>query len=102
MALRSNRQRAAGELLAGAVLALVGNALYPRYSNLDDVTVYRRVASNAPWLPANFVLLVSFLLLVAGTLTFVSVLEERGAEELARLGRTALTIQRTGDRLASG
>jgi len=88
---RSFLRVGAGAAVAGAVLALVGNLLHPRY-NVDDVVKFRRMAGSKLLVGADLVLLVALALVVAGLVAIAASLEEGRSSGLARLGRLASTV----------
>lgn len=88
---RSFLKVGAGAAIAGAVLALVGNLLHPRY-NVDDVVKFRRMAGSKLLISADLVLLVALALVVAGVVAIAASLEEDRSGGLARLGRLAATV----------
>jgi len=88
---RSFLKVGAGAAVAGALLALVGNLLHPRY-NVDDVVKFRRMAGSKLLISADLVLLVALALVVAGAVAIAASLEEGRSSGLARLGRLAATV----------
>ncbi len=93
----------AGAAVAGAVLGLVGNVLHPRYGDLSDVELYRRIATNNAWVPADLLILAALVLSVAGIVAVARSLRGGGANESladwARLGAVAggaIAIAQTG------
>ena len=84
----SVRQTAAATAVVGGVVALVGNALAPRY-NGDDVDVYRKIAHNTRYTAANVIILVAVLLVVAAMVGLSRTLR---ASELGYYGRLAVVL----------
>ena len=77
--------------VAGAVLALIGNLLHPRYDGAD-VDIYRSIASSDRFRIADFVLVAALILLVAGTTTFARSLHSDGGVVLSEYGRLATLV----------
>jgi len=77
--------------VAGAVLALIGNLMHPRYDG-PDVDVYRSIASSDRFRVADFVLVAALILLVAGTTTFARSLHSGGGVVLSEYGRVATLV----------
>ena len=84
----SVRQTAAATAVVGGIVALVGNALAPRY-NGDDVDVYRKIAHSTRYTVANVVILVAVLLVVAAMVGLSRTLR---ASELGYYGRLAVVV----------
>lgn len=89
---RSFLRVGAGAAVVGAVLALVGNLAHPRYSNLDDVVRFRKMAGSGVLTAADVILLVALACIVAGLMAVAESLEAGGSLGLARLARTAATV----------
>jgi hypothetical protein len=82
------RQVTAALAVIGGVVALVGNALAPRF-NGDDVDIYRKIAHSSRYATANVIILIALLLVTAA---FVGISRHGlrdGSSELAQYGRVA-------------
>src|SRR5437867_788805 len=64
--------------VAGAVLGAVGNLLHPRYGDIPDFRIYRKIAASSAWRPADAILVVAVILTVAGFVAVAHSLEGRG------------------------
>jgi hypothetical protein len=84
--------RSTGSALAigGAVVALVGNLMAPRFEQDDNVEVYRAVAKNGLLAPSGLVLILAFLLTTAGILAIASTMRGTAGHDAAWLGRAAV------------
>jgi hypothetical protein len=80
-------------LLAGGVLALIGNLLHPRFYESDQVLIYRSVnLSGSRLIWADVILILAVLLVTAGLIGLSHELATGGAASLSELGRTAAVI----------
>jgi len=86
--------RTTGSALAigGAVLALVGNLLAPRFTQDQDVDVFKAVAGSDSLMPANLVLIAAFLVATAGIVAIASTMRGGAGNDAALLGSAAVTI----------
>jgi hypothetical protein len=81
-----------GAAVAGGILGIVGNLLHPRYSDISDVEMYRRIAGSGRFQVADLLIIVALLMTVVG---FVAVAQAMSAERgrvLARLGSHAALV----------
>ena len=78
--------------IAGAVLALVGNLLAPRFTQDDDVAIYRAVAASDRLTVANLVLILAFLVSTAGIYAVASSMRGGAGNDAAVLGGAVVTI----------
>lgn len=78
--------------VVGGVLALVGNVLHPRWTDMDDVERYRELADSGIWKVDHLLLVVALLLTTAGTVAIARSLEGRDGDALAQYGRIATVV----------
>jgi len=89
---RSYLRVGAGALIVGGVFAAVGNLLHPRYPNMEDVDVYRKLAHSGAWRVADGLILVALVLVIAGATSVAASIEASRWGVLARYGRMATVI----------
>ena len=84
--------RSTGSALAvsGAVVALVGNLLAPRFEQDQNTEVYRAVAASDRLAPAGLVLLLAFLLTTAGIYAIAASMRGTAGSDAAWMGRAAV------------
>ena len=89
-----NVSRSTGSSLAiaGAALALVGNLLAPRFTQDQDVDIYKAVAASDRLTAANLVLVVAFLVATAGIYAVASTMRGGAGNDAAHLGGAVVTI----------
>ena len=78
--------------VVGGVLALVGNALHPRWTDVEDVELYRKVADSGVWKADHLILVVALVLTVAGTVAIARSLHDGAGDTLARYGLLATVV----------
>ncbi|HEU5003495.1 MAG TPA: hypothetical protein VFW71_12065 [Actinomycetota bacterium] len=83
---RSFLRLGAGAAVAGAVLALVGNLAHPRYTNMDDVERFRKIAHSGVLATADLITLAALACVTVG---LVAVAESLGASGGLGVGRVA-------------
>jgi hypothetical protein len=76
----------------GGVLALVGNALHPRWTDVEDVELYRNIADSGVWKADHLLLVVALVLTVAGTVAIARSLHDGAGDTLARYGLLATVV----------
>jgi hypothetical protein len=76
----------------GGVLALIGNVLHPRWTDLDNAELYRKLADSAVWKVDHLLLMVALLMTTAGTVAIARSLEGGDGDTLARYGRLATVV----------
>jgi hypothetical protein len=81
-----------GAAVGGGVVGVVGNLLHPRYSNLDDVDIYRTIAASDRFRIADLLIIVALLLTVAGFVAIAHAMSGGAGSTLARFGRDAAVI----------
>lgn len=74
------------------MLALVGNLLAPRWSDIDNVERYRKIADSGIWRFDGLILLLAIVLVTAGTVAVAKSLEGAGVDGLAVYGRLAAVV----------
>jgi hypothetical protein len=74
--------------IVGGVVALVGNALGPRFND-DDVVVYRKIAHSTRFTVSGVIVLVAVLLVTAAMVGFA---RSAGSSEFAYYGRLAAVV----------
>lgn len=79
-------------LAAGGCLAVAGNLLHPRFTQDDQVEVYRAVDLSDRLLSADLLLIASVLLVTAGLVDVSHRLAELGAPALGRLSAGASVV----------
>ena len=77
--------------VAGAVLALIGNLMHPRYDG-PDVDTYRSIAASDRFRVADFILLAALILLIAGMTTFSRSLRAGRGAAFSEYGRLATLV----------
>lgn len=85
------RRAGAYTAISGAVAALVGNIVHPRYSG-DDVDTYRSIASSSRFRTADVFIILAFLLVAAAMMSFARIWGVRRAEALGYYGRFAAAV----------
>jgi hypothetical protein len=78
--------------VVGAVVALVGNLLHPRYGDIPDSELYRNIADSDTWRIADAILVVALVLTIAGTVAIARSLEGGHDGGLARYGSMAAVL----------
>jgi hypothetical protein len=78
--------------VVGGVLALLGNLLAPRWTNIDDPERYRKIADSGVWRVDGLILVFAGILIVAGTVAIAKSLEGGGVDGLAMYGRLAAVV----------
>ena len=86
----SSHRVTAALAITGAVAALVGNGLAPRYSG-DTVDTYRTIADSTRFVAADLVVLFAILLVIAAFVGLTRT-ELGGAGDLALYGRLAAVV----------
>ena len=76
----------------GGVLALVGNVLHPRWSDVDDVELYTNIADSGIWKADHLILVVALIFTTAGIVAVARALEGGDGDALARYGLLATVI----------
>ena len=76
----------------GGVLALVGNVLHPRWTDLDDVELYGKIADNGVWKADHLILVVALVLTVGGTIAIARSLHDGPGDTYARYGLLATAV----------
>jgi hypothetical protein len=89
---RSFLRLGGGTAVVGGLLALVGNVLHPRYSNLDDVDRFRLMAGSSALIASDLVLLAAFACVIAGFVAIAASLDEGRVSGLARFGRVSAIV----------
>jgi uncharacterized protein DUF4386 len=89
---RSYLRAGAFAAVAGAVLGAVGNVLHPRYGDIPDFRIYRKIADSGIWRTADLILVVAILLTAAGFVAIAHSVEGGGSDALARYGRLAAIV----------
>src|SRR5437763_7625590 len=84
----SVRRVAGATAIVGGVVALVGNALAPRFND-DDVVVYRKIAHSTRFTVADVIVLLAVLLITAALVGFA---RSAGSSEFAYYGRLAAIV----------
>src|SRR3954452_3596016 len=84
--------RSTGSALAisGAVVALIGNLMAPRFDQDENVDVFRAVADNDLLVPSSLMLILAFLLTTAGILAIASSMRGGPGNDAAWLGSAAV------------
>jgi hypothetical protein len=78
--------------VVGGILALVGNLLAPRWTNIDDVERYRKVADSGVWRIDALILVFAIVFVTAGTVAIAKSMEGGGVDALAVFGRVAAIV----------
>ncbi|MDQ1373021.1 MAG: hypothetical protein QOJ09_359 [Actinomycetota bacterium] len=78
--------------VVGGILALVGNLLAPRWTNINDVDRYRKIADSGIWRADGIILVFAIILITAGTVAVARSLEGGGVDGLAVFGRLAAVV----------
>jgi hypothetical protein len=78
--------------VVGGGLALVGNLLAPRWTDIDDVERYRKIADSGIWRLDGLILVVAIILVTAGAVAIAKSMEGGGADGLAGYGRLATVV----------
>lgn len=86
----SSRRVTAALAIGGGVVALVGNALAPRFND-NDVVVYHKVANSSRFAVAGVIVLVA-VMLVTAAFVGISRSDRLATSELAYYGRLAAVI----------
>lgn len=76
----------------GGVLALVGNALHPRWTDVEDTELYRNVADSGVWKFDHLLLMVALVLTTAGSVAIARSLHDGDGDTLARYGLLATVV----------
>lgn len=76
----------------GGVLALVGNVLHPRWSDIDDVELYTKIADSGIWNADHLILVVALIFTTAGIVAVARSLEDGEGDTLARYGLLATVV----------
>lgn len=76
----------------GGVLAMVGNLLAPRWTNIDDPERYRKIADSGVWRADGVILVFAGILIVAGTVAIAKSLEGGGSDALAYYAKVAAVV----------
>src|SRR5437899_1525494 len=87
----SARRTAGVVAVTGAVAALVGNIIHPRFSG-DDVDTYRSIATSSRFRTADVFIIVAFLLVTAAIVAFARIWGRGAATELGSYARTAAFV----------
>src|SRR3954471_11376004 len=72
--------------VVGGVLALLGNLMAPRWTDIDDVERYRKIADSGIWRIDALILVFAIILVTVGTVAVAKSLEGGGADGLAGYG----------------
>jgi hypothetical protein len=80
-----------GAAVVGAVLALVGNLLHPRY-DAPDADIYRSIAASDRFRVADFILIAALILLVGGTVAVARSMSGGVGGVLSDYGRLAAVV----------
>jgi hypothetical protein len=81
----------AGLAISGAVLALVGNAIAPRF-NGDDVVVYHKIATSDRFAAADVIILVALVVVTAAFVGISRRLRSDDRAELLEYARVAAVV----------
>jgi len=68
---RSFLRLGAAAAVVGALLALAGNLLHPRFGDIADVDLYRKIAGSDRWLTSDLLLIAALVLSTAGLVAIV-------------------------------
>lgn len=79
----------AATMVSGALLALAGNLLHPRYGDDPDVVTYRKIAGSDRFRIADVVIVVAIVLVTAGLVSIARSWHEGTAGALGHYGRLA-------------
>jgi len=89
---RSALRMGAGAAAAGGVLAMVGNLLHPRWTDIDDDELYENIADSGIWVVDHLVLVVALVLTVGGVTALARSMEVGTGHALARYGLLATVV----------
>lgn len=78
--------------VVGGVLGIAGNLLHPRYSDLSDVEIYRRIAGSDRFWIADVLITLALLLTIAGFVAVARALSGGRGATLARFGGDAALV----------
>jgi hypothetical protein len=92
MADRSFLRTGGAAAVLGGVLALVGNALHPRWTDVEDVELYRNIADSGIWKADHLVLVVALVFTVGGVVAIARSMEGAEGDGLARYGLLATVV----------
>lgn len=103
----TQRRAAAGLLIVGSLLGLVGNALHPHAATPDAGARLQLIAGEAPWSAIHLAIIVAILLVIGGLLGLAEELAEspgiygaRLAVGASLLGGALVTVSTTIDGFA--
>ena len=89
---RSTLRMGGAAAVVGGVLALVGNLLHPRWTDIDDVELYENIADSGIWEVDHLLLVVGILLIVGGVTAVARSLEGGAGHAFARYGLLATVV----------
>ena len=92
MADRSFLRMGGAAAVLGGVLALIGNVLHPRWTDVDDVELYRNIADSGIWKLDHLILVVALILTTAGSVAIARSLHGGADDALARYGLLATVV----------
>jgi hypothetical protein len=83
---------AAGMLVSGAVIGLVGNALHPHAAGLDMAETVAGIAASGTWVAIHFAILTAIILIVGGLIGVAETFQGTDGELYWRLGIAAALV----------
>jgi Domain of unknown function (DUF4386) len=89
---RSYLRVGGGAAVMGGILGVVGNLLHPRYRDISDVDMYRRIAGSGRFQAADLLIFVALLMTVVGFVAVAQALSAERGQGLARLGGHAALV----------
>jgi hypothetical protein len=76
----------------GGVLALIGNLAHPRWTDIEDVELYEKIADSGIWVADHLILVVALVLITLGGTALARSLEGGEGHALARYGLVATVV----------
>ncbi|HYT38938.1 MAG TPA: hypothetical protein VEN99_05480 [Acidimicrobiia bacterium] len=90
---RSFLRLGAAAAVVGALLALAGNLLHPRFGDIADVDLYRKIAGSDRWLTSDLLIIAALVLSTAGLVAIARSLHGGGMDgALARYAGVAAMV----------
>jgi hypothetical protein len=85
-----SRSTGSGLAISGAIVALIGNLLAPRFDEDTQSEVYRAVAASDRLVPSFLILILAFLLTTAGVVAIAASMRGGAGNDAAWLGSAAV------------
>ena len=83
---------AAGMLISGAMIGLVGNALHPHAAGADAEATMAAIAASGAWVAIHFAILTAIILIVGGLIALADTFRGTEGELFWRLGLAAALV----------